>query len=318
MIRKPLERKVRSSPVVLISSVDPGIGDTAKTSRGRSVKTTKYAESDDDSNAEAVVKRSKTTYNASGRKAKQVTVKEAVNGDTEAEEKGTSDGSLSPANTEMEDADVAGDKESDLPRGQSARKTNQGKMTTTGSKPKPAATKKGKDLDGKESSPLNAQNDEPAKSKRRKVPLKSDDAKPPAKRNQPASNGSKKNKKPASTTSLRKATASTRKGKASLRPQSSTQLTDPFYAMFGSSQLTTSRIMTDSESSDGDERQKVSRLFAGTSLTPQKRKGNSKDGQDVGGKRQKGKERDKSGGDTDASSTSEEEPAAIEFRRDLT
>lgn len=307
---------MKPSPVVLISGVNPGIGDTAKTRWGRSVKSVKYAESDDDSAAEAAVKRSKTTYKASGRKGKQVTVKEAVNGD--ADEKGTSDGSLSPADTETEDADAARYNESDLPRGQSARKRNQGRINTTGSKPKPAAKKKGEDLDGKESSPLNAQDDEPAKSSRRKAPSKRDDAKLPAKRRQPASNGDQKYKKLASTTSPKKATASARRGKPALEPQSSTQLTDPFYAMFGSSQLTTSRIMTDSESSDEDERQKVSRLFAGTSLTPQKRKGQGKDGQDGGGKRQKGKGRDESGGDTGASSSTEAEPAAIDFRRDLT
>lgn len=308
--------------------------DTARTGRGRNVKATKYAESDSESStepeprADKSSKRSKTGKPAA-QSGKQAAVKKAANG-TE-KEKEVSDGSLSSLEgSEPEDEDATEGNKEVASRG---RASGQKSKRVEGPAAKGSSSNKLKGVDDEDDHP-DAQDNEPNKSKRRKAVSKSDDAKPPAKqRIKPAANGTgKKEKKTASTSaattnSPKKTTANTRKGKASLKPQSSTQLSGDFLAMvFGSSQpmpSTTSRIMTDSESSDGDERQKVSKLFAVTNLTPQKRKGKGRDGEDGGrgGKRQKGKDRSENGlgMDTDGSATStDDEPAEIHLRRDLT
>lgn len=311
--------RCRSVSWVRIPSIPTGFsankrsGIIAKTGRGRKVKSAKYAESDSEATDEASVakpsKRAKTSKAA--RNGKQASAK-VVNGVEGAKE--ATDGSLSDA----EDDGDAERADKDAPPKGSAR--GQKRAETTKSKAQTKLSgKKGKAVDAADEDVPMAEGDEASKSKRRKA-VKSDDPKPAKQRKQPAA--VKKEKKTASTSagSSKKATASTRKGKKLLEPESSTQLSDPFLAMvFGSSQpmpSTASRVMTDSESSDGDEREKVSRLFAVTNLTPQKRKGEEKE---RGGKRAKGKGRsDDAGAETDGSgSSTEDEPAEIEFKRDL-
>lgn len=122
--------------------------------------------------------------------------------------------------------------------------------------------------------------------------------------------------------SPKKTTKVKRNGKVQAVVPTSKQITDGIEAMyFGSSQPYASgtTMLSDSESSDEDERMKVSRLFDPVKRTPQKRKG--KDVEEDGiGKRKKAN-KGKKGQDDDA--TSAEETAAeseIEYpklRRDL-
>lgn len=132
----------------------------------------------------------------------------------------------------------------------------------------------------------------------------------------------------ASTSSTTSATLSTkkttagRKGKARPpKPQSSTQLSDPFFELhFGSSQTKPSKpkIASDTESSDDDEdeHQKVLKLFDTARHTPQKRKGKELQGAGRGKKQKKGVNRDMDS-TVDSSTESEDEPEEIEFKRDL-
>lgn len=122
--------------------------------------------------------------------------------------------------------------------------------------------------------------------------------------------------------SPKKTTKVKRNGKAQPAVPTSKQITDGIEAMyFGSSQPYASgtTLLSDSESSDEDERIKVSRLFDPVKRTPQKRKG--KDVEEVDAGKTKKAKKGKKGQDEDV--TSAEETAAeseIEYpklRRDL-
>ncbi|KAJ9105146.1 hypothetical protein QFC19_003604 [Naganishia cerealis] len=150
----------------------------------------------------------------------------------------------------------------------------------------------------------------------------------------PAGKNSKNTVKPVASTSSTassptKAPTDKRNGKIKVQLPSSTQLTDPIEAMyFGSSQPYASgtTMFSDSESSDEDERQKVSRLFDPVKRTPQKRK--VKDTVENGCKQTKKAKQDKKGvnlkpKDSDDEATSAAETAAEsetecpKLRRDL-
>lgn len=281
---------------------------------------------------------------AAGRKAGKNSSGDIVEQDTRDEDAELSASSLSslggsPGHAET-DKDTEKQTKGRSSRGNQAQLKRKEIASKATSDVKVPLAKKGKHVDEQDNLPRKKQAAEPSKSKRSKTTQEpKEESKAAAgqtKKKAVADSAVKKagssKRAIASTSSTTPASGSPkeptsrgRKGKTQLKPQSSTQLSDPFLAMvFGSSQPLPkkTRMLSDTDSSDEDERQKVSKLFDATRHTPQKRKG--KDGEDEegrGGKKQKkGSKSKRRGGDDDSTTEvteSEAEPEEIEFRRDL-